>query len=89
MEHSRRVLQNIEFDLPIVDTICEMNERLDGTGYPNKLSGDEIRTSARILAVANAFTAMVRPRSYRNALGVEQALGILHKEKGSYDQKGC
>lgn len=87
VEHSRRVLQNIEFDLPIVDTICEMNERLDGTGYPNKLSGDEIRTSARILAVANAFTAMLRPRSYRNALGVEQALAILHKEKGSYDQK--
>jgi HD-GYP domain len=69
VEHSRRVLQNIEFDLPIVDTICEMNERLDGTGYPNKLSGDEIGVDARILAVANAFTAMVRPRSYRNSLG--------------------
>ena len=87
VEHSRRVLQNIEFDLPIVDTICEMNERLDGTGYPNKLSGDEIGVDARILAVANAFTAMVRPRSYRNALGAEQAMQILRQEKDGYDQK--
>ncbi len=87
VEHSRRVLQNIEFDLPIVDTICEMNERLDGTGYPNKLSGDEIGVDARILAVANAFTAMVRPRSYRNSLGAEQAMQILRQEKDGYDQK--
>ena len=87
VEHSRRVLQNIEFDLPIVEAIYEMNERLDGTGYPRHLEGDSIGIHARILAVANAFTAMARPRSYRNALSLSQVLDILKEEGQSYDQK--
>ena len=87
VEHSRRVLQNIEFDLPIVEAIYEMNERLDGTGYPRHLEGDSIGIHARILAVANAFTAMARPRSYRNALSLSQVLGILKEQEQSYDQK--
>lgn len=86
VEHSRRVLQNIEFDLPIVEAIYEMNERLDGTGYPRRLEGDDIGINARILAVANAFTAMVRPRSYRNAMSISNALDILREQKNSYDQ---
>ena len=87
VEHSRRVLQNIEFDLPIVEAIYEMNERLDGTGYPRHLEGDSIGIHARILAVANAFTAMARPRSYRNALSISQVLSILKEQGNSYDQK--
>ena len=83
VEHSRRVLQNIEFDLPIVDAIYEMNERVDGTGYPRHLSGDEISIFGRLLAVTNAFTAMVRPRSYRAALEVEKILQIL-KDQASF-----
>lgn len=86
VEHSRRVLQNIEFDLPIVEAIYEMNERLDGTGYPRHLEGDSIGIHARILAVANAFTAMARPRSYRNALSLSQVLAILKEQGDSYDQ---
>ena len=83
VEHSRRVLQNIEFDLPIVDAIYQMNERVDGTGYPRHLSGDEISIFGRLLAVTNAFTAMVRPRSYRAALEVEKILQIL-KDQASF-----
>ncbi len=83
VEHSRRVLQNIEFDLPIVDAIYQMNERVDGTGYPRHLSGNEISIFGRLLAVTNAFTAMVRPRSYRAALEVEKILQIL-KEQASF-----
>ena len=64
-----------------------MNERLDGTGYPRHLEGDSIGIHARILAVANAFTAMARPRSYRNALSLSQVLGILKEQEQSYDQK--
>ncbi|MBQ4133564.1 MAG: PAS domain-containing protein [Desulfovibrionaceae bacterium] len=86
-EHSRRVLQNIEFDLPIVDAIYEMNERLDGTGYPRRLKGEEIGVNARILAVTNAFTAMVRPRSYRQALPVNEVVEILRRQSAAYDQE--
>lgn len=86
-DHSRKVLQNIEFDLPILDAIYEMNERLDGTGYPRKLIADEIGSNARILAVANGFTAMARPRSYRKALDVNKILEIMRQDSNGYDEK--
>lgn len=85
VEHARSVLSEIEFDLPVVDAISQMNERLDGRGYPNGLSGDEISMDARVLAVANAFTAMAKPRSYRAALPVEEIMDLLEKQKESYD----
>lgn len=83
--HARRTLEHIEFDLPILDAIVQMNEHPDGTGYPEHLKGDAIGIHARILAVANAFCAMVRPRSYRPALGVDAVIGVLRKEGGSFD----
>ena len=85
VEHARNVLKNIEFDLPVLEAISQMNERLDGKGYPQGLSGDQISEHAKVLAVANAFTAMARPRSYRPALRVAEALAILAKQSDSYD----
>ena len=85
VEHARNVLKDIEFDLPVVDAICQMNERLDGGGYPKGLSGDEVPMHARVLAVANAFAAMARPRSYRPALPVDEVIATLEKQDGSYD----
>ncbi len=85
VEYARNVLKDIEFDLPVVSAIYQMNERLDGKGYPKGLSGDEISMHARVLAVANAFAAMAKPRSYRPALPVNEVLAILEKQKDSYD----
>jgi PAS domain S-box-containing protein len=85
VEYARNVLKDIEFDLPVVETICQMNERLDGKGYPKGLVGDEISVLARVLSVANAFTAMAKPRSYRPALPVDEALNILERQTGNYD----
>ena len=86
IDHCCNVLKDIEFDLPVLDTIRQMNERLDGKGYPMHLSGDQITIHARVLAVANAFAAMARPRSYRPALPVIQVMEILQKEiSKSYD----
>lgn len=87
VEHTRNILKNIEFDLPVLDAISQMNERLDGKGYPQGLSGDQISMHAKVLAVANAFTAMARPRSYRPALPVAEALAILARQNESYDQE--
>lgn len=87
VEYARNVLKDIEFDLPVVDAIYQMNERLDGGGYPRGLSGEDITMHARVLAVANAFTAMAKPRSYRPALPVEEAVAILERQADSYDQE--
>ena len=85
VEHARNVLKDIEFDLPVVDAIYQMNERLDGHGYPRGLTGDQVSMHARVLAVANAFTAMAKPRSYRPALPVEEVVAILERQADSYD----
>ncbi len=85
VEYSREALKDIEFELPVVNAVCQMNERLDGKGYPKHLTGDAIGMDARVLAVANAFTAMARPRSYRPAIPVEEVLTLLEKQSGAYD----
>ncbi len=85
VDFSREVLKDIEFELPVVPAVYQMNERLDGKGYPKGISGDAIGMPARVLAVANAFSAMARPRSYRLAMPVEEALAILAKQSGAYD----
>lgn len=83
---ARDALTGIDFGLPILDAITQMYERLDGSGYPQKLKGDAICIHARILAVANTFCALMRPRSYRVALGVDRAIRILSETPFKYDQ---
>jgi HD-GYP domain-containing protein (c-di-GMP phosphodiesterase class II) len=87
VEYAKEALKDIEFELPVVDTIYQMNERLDGKGYPKQLSGEAISLPARILAVANGFCAMARPRSYRAAMPLEKIMQIISKdsETGNYD----
>ncbi|GHV54111.1 HD family phosphohydrolase [Deltaproteobacteria bacterium] len=85
VEYSKEVLKDIEFELPVLDAIYQMNERLDGKGYPKGLSGGDIGMPARVLAVANAFTAMARPRSYRAAMPVDKVLSILEENQSEYD----
>ncbi len=86
VQHTVAILSNIEFDMPVLDAIAQMNERLDGKGYPKALQGDQISVQARVLAVANAFTAMARPRSYRPAMDVATVLSVLEKQAGAYDE---
>lgn len=85
VEYTKDLIKDIDFGLPVLDAIYEMNERLDGQGYPQGLSGNEINIYARILSVANAFVAMARPRSYRDALPKEVIFEQLHNEN-NYDQ---
>jgi PAS domain S-box-containing protein len=86
VEYAHNVLKAIEFDLPVLSAIDQMNERLDGKGYPKGLAGDQVSIHARVLAVANTFAAMAKPRSYRSALPVNEVLTILEGQKDSYDQ---
>jgi HD-GYP domain-containing protein (c-di-GMP phosphodiesterase class II) len=79
MQHTVTLLQGIDFDGPVVETLRQSQERFDGTG-PLGLKGDEILITARIIAVSNSFVGMISPRSYRKAIDVEAAVTLLLKD---------
>ena len=85
VDHAAAILRQIDFELPVFEAVYQMNERLDGSGYPKGLRDDEIGIQARVLSVANSFCAMIRPRSYRPAMNPEQALDNLRASSHSYD----
>jgi PAS domain S-box-containing protein len=76
------VVKGIDFPWPIAQALLQHHERLDGSGYPNGLRGDEIIQDARILAVADVVEAMMSHRPYRPALGIDAALAEIEKNKG-------
>lgn len=82
---AKEVLNNIDFSLPITDTITNMYERLDGSGYPNALTAEHIGQLSRILAISDAFCALIVPRSYREAIDFNQAVKFLQSQHGKYD----
>ena len=69
-----QIVADIHFPWPIASMILQHHERLDGSGYPDGISGDEIIIGARIIAVADTVEAMASHRPYRPALGLEAAL---------------
>lgn len=80
------VLINIDFPYPVAEVIYQHHERLDGSGYPRGLKGEEIALEARIIGVADVIDAMASYRPYRPALGVEAAIEEIVKFKGvTYD----
>lgn len=80
------ILSPIDFGWPIARFVLEHHERLDGSGYPNGLSGDAISIEARVLAVADTVDAMTSNRPYRPAMGLELALDEIEKNRGKlYD----
>lgn len=79
-------LKSVEFSWPIAHVVHQHHERLDGTGYPKGLKGDEILIESRIIAVADVVEAMTAFRPYRDALDVDIALDEIRKGRGkSYD----
>jgi PAS domain S-box-containing protein/putative nucleotidyltransferase with HDIG domain len=86
-EHAQRgyeILQHVRFPVPIADIIRQHHERMDGTGYPQKLKGEEIRMEARILAVADVVESMASHRPYRPALGLGAAVEEIEKNAGRW-----
>ncbi|MCX7628503.1 MAG: HD domain-containing protein [Methylophilaceae bacterium] len=80
------VLQNVDFPWPVAQVAYQHHERMDGSGYPRGLKGEEILPEARIMAVADVIEAMSAHRPYRPALGMEQALREIETNRGSkYD----
>ena len=82
------ILKDIPFPWPIARFVIQHHERMDGSGYPFGLSGEEISLEARILAVADVVEAMASDRPYRAALGLQLALDEISKNSGkSYDPR--
>lgn len=75
------IVKGIEFPWPVADIVVQHHERLDGSGYPKGLKGDEIVLEARILAVADVVEAMASHRPYRAALPLEMALGEIERQR--------
>ncbi len=67
---------------PVADIVLQHHERMDGSGYPYGLRGDEILLEARVIGVADVIEAMASHRPYRPALGIDQAFDELKKKRG-------
>jgi len=76
------IVKEIRFPWPVAEAILQHHERLDGSGYPQGLTGPDITLEARILAVADVVEAMSSHRPYRAALGLDRALEEIAQEKG-------
>jgi len=84
-EHPRKgyeFVKNIEYSRPLAGIVYQHHERMDGSGYPRNLKGNEILIEARILAVSDVVEAMSSHRPYRPSLGIDVALDEIEKNRG-------
>ncbi len=81
-QHGYEMLKDVESPWPLAEIVYQHHERMNGTGYPRRLKGDEIILEARIIAVADVVEAMASHRPYRPTLGIEAALEEIEKNKG-------
>ena len=75
-------LGNVPFNGPVVETLRQSKERVDGKG-PQHVAGDDLLPTAKVVAVANSFVALTSPRAYRSGLDADAALEELRKEGGA------
>ena len=80
------IIKGVDFNWPVSNMVLQHHERLNGSGYPHGLEGDEILLEARILGVADVVEAMTMHRPYRSGLGIDKALEEISSKRGvSYD----
>jgi putative nucleotidyltransferase with HDIG domain len=80
------ILKDVPFPFPVADIIRQHHERLDGSGYPLGLKGEQVLPEARVLAVADVIESIATHRPYRPARGLDVALDELERGRGTqYD----
>ena len=77
-------MKDVKSPWPLAQIVYQHHERIDGSGYPRNLKGEEIIMEARIMAVADVVEAMASHRPYRSALGIDVALEEIEKNKGTF-----
>jgi len=84
-EHSQigyDILKSIDFSYPVANIVLQHHERLNGSGYPQELKGEDILPEAKIIGVADVVEAMSSHRPYRPALGIDAALEEITQNRG-------
>jgi len=81
-DQSYDVLRGIEFPWPVAEVARQHHERMDGSGYPRGLKGEQILVEARVTAVADVIESMASHRPYRPGLGLPQALAEIELNAG-------
>jgi HD-GYP domain-containing protein (c-di-GMP phosphodiesterase class II) len=76
------ILKGIKFPWPIAEIVLQHHERLNGSGYPQGLAGDDILMAARIIGVADVVETMASHRPYRPSMGIDKALEEITQNKG-------
>ena len=76
------ILKSIDFSYPIAQIVLQHHEKINGSGFPGELKGDEILLEAKIICVADVVEAMSSHRPYRPSLGTEKALEEISQNKG-------
>jgi HD-GYP domain-containing protein (c-di-GMP phosphodiesterase class II) len=83
-ERGFEMLKDVESPWPLAEIVYQHHERMDGSGYPRNLKGEEILIEARILNVADVVEAMASHRPYRPGLGIDAALSEIEKNRGIF-----
>ncbi|MCE5211265.1 MAG: HD domain-containing protein, partial [Deltaproteobacteria bacterium] len=81
-QYSYEIIKDVESPWPLADIVYQHHERIDGSGYPQGLKGENILIEARILAIADVVEAMISYRPYRPALGLDIALMEIENNAG-------
>jgi HD-GYP domain-containing protein (c-di-GMP phosphodiesterase class II) len=77
------ILKEIQYPWPIANVVLQHHERLDGSGYPQGLAGEQVLLGSRIIAVADVLEAMASHRPYRPALEMDVALAEIERGRGT------
>lgn len=84
------VLKKVELPWPVAEVVYQHHERVDGSGYPRGLKGNEIKVESKTIAVADVIEAMTAHRPYRPSLGLDIALEEIESNSGkTYDEKAA
>ena len=77
VQHGLELLEDLDFDGPVLETIAQKQELLDGSGYPHGLRAEQMSLPGKILSVANTFVAQTSSRAYRHGMSEEKAVSEL------------
>jgi putative nucleotidyltransferase with HDIG domain len=84
------IMSSVEFIWPVAEVILQHHENIDGSGYPNQLTGDQMILEAKIIALADRVCAMSEYRPYRDSLSLEEIIALTHEYRGKkFDSDVC
>lgn len=82
------ILQPIAFDKELIDIVKSHHERYDGSGYPDKVKGDDLELICQIIPIVDSYDAMVSGRSYQKAMSRDEAIAVIEKSSGTQFNPG-